>query len=636
MYLFLPPFSFSLTLLLSLSLRLPFYILFVYIGFIYIPVVGTWRLHWAPGLTGALGRAAASGITGMLFYAPFDLAGAKFLWWTWHDNDAAVDARWCGVPVGSTMWTLVHGFCFHMLVYWCGVYEPLEIPAAIAKQVDVRSMKNAAAAADAAAAATAALKALSEGSKKVAKRKKKATKSATPPAAAAAATAATNTTSMPLSSSAIVTAAEEMYQKVVSLFSTDPPVPVQTPTVPLSNAGCGLALFVISVVGTPLMMVAMGPFQMHQLRFDFAEVAITQMPGRPDHVAIMLAITLFVFFARRGLSNAPCANRTFRELPNTIDAWLLLTSTLYFAVHLVIVAAGTPESVVATGVHQVYGDCGVKDVDLMGYQRTKYLCKESYEEDFHFNCVNDEVLPPEDHPSWFTVCGKGWRAQAGFKLKFVAYMVVELGLCLTCFGLLVAMYMPALEDEVDVSGGGGGGGGDDASSSVGDSTAGSAGNSTGGGSNGCSDNDANDDGGNNGNGNGYGHVGGGVSSVVATSYLVDTEMSFVAAAMATVVARIANARSSSSSSSSEEGGGGGGRPGRCSLVDGDDVTLILDTFSFWICDDKVVGVQCAEKALLMAQMFSKADDALFIKHLARVLRIHPQFSALESAEGNTE
>eukprot|EP00729_Bicosta_minor_P001916 gene1916-15700_t len=442
--------------ILMLTPRLPFYILFVYIGFIYIPVVGTWRLHWAPGLTGALGRAAASGITGMLFYAPFDLAGAKFLWWTWHDNDAAVDARWCGVPVGSTMWTLVHGFCFHMLVYWCGVYEPLEIPAAIAKQVDV------------------------------AKRKKKATKSATPPAAAAAATAATNTTSMPLSSSAIVTAAEEMYQKVVSLFSTDPPVPVQTPTVPLSNAGCGLALFVISVVGTPLMMVAMGPFQMHQLRFDFAEVAITQMPGRPDHVAIMLAITLFVFFARRGLSNAPCANRTFRELPNTIDAWLLLTSTLYFAVHLVIVAAGTPESVVATGVHQVYGDCGVKDVDLMGYQRTKYLCKESYEEDFHFNCVNDEVLPPEDHPSWFTVCGKGWRAQAGFKLKFVAYMVVELGLCLTCFGLLV------------------------------------------------------------------------------------------------------------------------------------------------------VGVQCAEKALLMAQMFSKADDALFIKHLARVLRIHPQFSALESAEGNTE
>lgn len=181
MYLFLPPFSFSLTLLLSLSLRLPFYILFVYIGFIYIPVVGTWRLHWAPGLTGALGRAAASGITGMLFYAPFDLAGAKFLWWTWHDNDAAVDARWCGVPVGSTMWTLVHGFCFHMLVYWCGVYEPLEIPAAIAKQVDVRSMKNAAAAVDAAAAATAALEALSEGSKKVAKRKKKATKSATPP-----------------------------------------------------------------------------------------------------------------------------------------------------------------------------------------------------------------------------------------------------------------------------------------------------------------------------------------------------------------------------------------------------------------------------------------------------------------------
>ena len=44
------------------------------------------------------------------------------------------------------------------------------------------------------------------------------------------------------------------------------------------------------------------------------------------------------------------------------------------------------------------------------------------------------------------------------------------------------------------------------------------------------------------------------------------------------------------------------------------------------------GASCAEKALLIAQLFSTADDALFIKHLARVLRMHPQF-AVESADG---
>lgn len=126
------------------SQRLPFYILFVYVGFIYVAVIATWRIHWAPGTTGALGRAAASGIIGMLFYAPFDLAGAKFLWWSWHDSDAAVDARWCGVPVGSTMWTLVHGFCFHMLVYWCGCYEPLVIPTNILKKVNKKRIKRAA------------------------------------------------------------------------------------------------------------------------------------------------------------------------------------------------------------------------------------------------------------------------------------------------------------------------------------------------------------------------------------------------------------------------------------------------------------------------------------------------------------
>ena len=53
---------------------------------------------------------------GTLIYAPFDLTGAKFLWWTWHDTDAAVAVRWLGVPVGSTMWTLIHGFAFHAIV----------------------------------------------------------------------------------------------------------------------------------------------------------------------------------------------------------------------------------------------------------------------------------------------------------------------------------------------------------------------------------------------------------------------------------------------------------------------------------------------------------------------------------------
>ena len=98
--------------LLMLTPRLPLYICAVYICFIYVPVVASWRLPIS-----ALGRCAASALCGGLFYAPYDLVGAKFLWWSWHDTDAAIAERWLGVPIGSTLWTIMHGFCFHALVH---------------------------------------------------------------------------------------------------------------------------------------------------------------------------------------------------------------------------------------------------------------------------------------------------------------------------------------------------------------------------------------------------------------------------------------------------------------------------------------------------------------------------------------
>jgi hypothetical protein len=43
----------------------------------------------APGLP-PLARAALTGLCGSLFYAPYDIVGAKFLWWTWHDSDLPI------------------------------------------------------------------------------------------------------------------------------------------------------------------------------------------------------------------------------------------------------------------------------------------------------------------------------------------------------------------------------------------------------------------------------------------------------------------------------------------------------------------------------------------------------------------
>ena len=43
---------------------------------------------------------------GEMIYAPYDLTGIKYLWWTWHDTDAPIAHRLLGVPVGSTVWVI--------------------------------------------------------------------------------------------------------------------------------------------------------------------------------------------------------------------------------------------------------------------------------------------------------------------------------------------------------------------------------------------------------------------------------------------------------------------------------------------------------------------------------------------------
>ena len=192
----------------------------------------------------------------MLFYAPFDLAGAKFAWWTWHDNDAAVDARWCGVPVGSTMWTLVHGFCFHMLVYWCGCYEPLEIQAEVLKKANKDLIKKAA-------------KAKTKAAKK---NKQKKT--------------------------------EESHAAALAEAEAETTLLVQTPTEPLSFLKFVFGLIVTSALCTPFMMATMFPFQLHQLEVDWSSMAVVQQPGRPDYSSFIFSLILFSRLAWKGLKEA--------------------------------------------------------------------------------------------------------------------------------------------------------------------------------------------------------------------------------------------------------------------------------------------------------------------------------------------
>ena len=94
-----------------LTPRLPLYIVCMYIVFMYWPVVAVRRL--------GLGRwptAALIGLVACLLYAPYDIVGAKFLWWTWHDDDGPIAARLLGAPASSSLWVLTFAGAFALLL----------------------------------------------------------------------------------------------------------------------------------------------------------------------------------------------------------------------------------------------------------------------------------------------------------------------------------------------------------------------------------------------------------------------------------------------------------------------------------------------------------------------------------------
>ena len=92
-----------------LTPRMPLYIPCVYVVFMYSSTVACWRLglnFWA--------SVCLTGLMGEMIYAPYDITGIKFLWWTWHDTDAPIRHRLLGVPIGSSVWVITFTACFQV------------------------------------------------------------------------------------------------------------------------------------------------------------------------------------------------------------------------------------------------------------------------------------------------------------------------------------------------------------------------------------------------------------------------------------------------------------------------------------------------------------------------------------------
>lgn len=111
-----------------LTPRLPLYIPCVYVCFMYYPTVAVRRLRLR-----ALSQAAATGIVACLFYAPYDIVGAKYLWWTWHDTDAPIAVRLLGAPISSSLWVLTFVAAFAWLVDRALARDPKVAPKTFAR-----------------------------------------------------------------------------------------------------------------------------------------------------------------------------------------------------------------------------------------------------------------------------------------------------------------------------------------------------------------------------------------------------------------------------------------------------------------------------------------------------------------------
>ena len=98
-----------------LTPRLPLYIVSMYVALIYYSHTASRRF----GFSSPLAEAMMTGLLAAIFYTPYDLNGARFLWWTWHDTDAAIYERLGGAPIGSTMWILTYTCVFNLLYRWC-------------------------------------------------------------------------------------------------------------------------------------------------------------------------------------------------------------------------------------------------------------------------------------------------------------------------------------------------------------------------------------------------------------------------------------------------------------------------------------------------------------------------------------
>jgi hypothetical protein len=322
----------------------------------YLTTTAAHCLHLPP-----LAEAAATGLFAMIFYGVYDIAGPRFLWWTWHDTDVTIGVRLFGAPMGSTCWMLTYTACHNLLHYW--FRRPVSNIQKIVPHFGF--------------------------------------------------------------------ILDEFHRLVYWLSS------------PLKIAATALLC-------TPMFTLFMG----------FLQIFALDTCGIPDYRTMGLCIAIYVGLIFKSWTPGISG-------PKMREHHLATGVSFYFVMLVFIMAWGVPERHLSTGTHEVLGGCSrcifepifhglykaqvcrgdphdVKS-DIMGNQHGKYMCPESYEEDYEVVCPDElvslpasrYVAPSSSSPDWYTVCGKAhsnFEAHMGVVASLSAIGIYVFLYAFGCFG----------------------------------------------------------------------------------------------------------------------------------------------------------------------------------------------------------
>ncbi len=303
-----------------LTPRLPLYIVAMYVCLMYFANTAAMRL----GFASPLAEACAAGLLGALLYGVYDFNGPRFLWWTWHDSDAAIHERLGGAPVGSTMWILTYTSLFNLLFRW------------------------------ATRGGTGEARGLADGALRL--------------AAGVAARCGVGTGD-----------GERDSDGDGGEFAGLPPLAVrgvrrvggalETLQQALRSRSDAVVICAVGMACTPLFMILLGQFSVFSL----------DVAGKPGVQTLALCCAVFCAVVwRRGFSLA-LPRKPRASGPASGDAVLGGFMLAYFAIFCAVYLCGDPSTHVSTGVHQAWSSapCGSghsKAWDIMGFARDDHLC----------------------------------------------------------------------------------------------------------------------------------------------------------------------------------------------------------------------------------------------------------------------